>query len=106
MGDRLEHQQEIEYDLANIQPPGAKFEDPPEWTSSDGTIVDLRVAEDGLSAIAGSLDANGSVVITVTGDARWGPEVVPVIGTIAVLVAPPDVQSFDIVAGGAPRPRT
>jgi hypothetical protein len=109
MTDQLQHNQEIQYTIANVKDAAgneASFEDPPEWVSSDPGVVDLRVAADGLSALAGSFAADGSVVITVTGDARWGPDVVPIVGTVALIVTPADVATFDVVAGGPAGPRT
>lgn len=82
----------------------ATFDGAPTWVSSDPAIVDLRVADDGMSAIVGSLDAFGAATITVTGDGRHGPDVVPLTAVLSVLVTEPDVAVFDISVGAA-RPR-
>lgn len=104
----LEQNQEFTATLTNVkdgQGRDTTFDGIPTWETSDATIGDLRVAADGLSAIVGSLAVDGGVTITVTGDARMGEEVVPVMGVLSVIVAPGDVAIFDFVAGPA-GPRT
>lgn len=71
----------------------------PTWESSDETLVDLRVAADGLSAIVGSFTGQGGATVTVRADGRHGPDVVELIGVLSVIVAPADAVVFDFDVG-------
>jgi hypothetical protein len=109
MADRLEFLTERLAQISNVvdaQGRPAAFDGVPVWESSDSSIVDLRVAEDGMSAWVGSFEAEGAVIVTVTGDARRGEEVVPLVGMLSVAVFPPDVAVFDLGFTGDAQPRT
>jgi len=98
---------EFDLSLTNIRDARGRptsFDGIPTWQSSDPNVVDLRVAPNGLSAIAGSLDTFGTATITVTGDGRQGDEVLPVVGLHTVTVQPGDVSVFEFTAGEV-RPR-
>lgn len=71
----------------------------PGWVSSDASIVDVRPADDGMSALVGSLGIDGAATITATADGRAGEEVLPVIAVMSVVVAPGDAVVFEITAG-------
>lgn len=71
----------------------------PVWVSSDDSIVDVRVADDGLSGIIGSFEEFGAFTVTVTADARDGEEVVPLIGVISGVVAQAEAVLFDVSVG-------
>jgi len=76
----------------------------PTWETSDAAVVDLRVAEDGMSAIVGSLDVLGGATVTVRADGRHGEEMLELIAVLSVVVAPADAVVFDLAVGET-RPR-
>ena len=78
------------------------FDGPVAWVSSDDAISDVRVQDpDGLHILVGSFDEVGAADITGTGDRRKGPEVVPAIISLHVIVSRVlgDVDSFNVSVG-------
>lgn len=98
----LQQQQEFDASISSVKDARGRdttFDGVPVWDSSDPSIVDLRVADDGMSAVVGSLDTDGTATITITGDGRQGPDTVTVMAVISVIVAPGDVAVFDVTPG-------
>jgi hypothetical protein len=83
----------------------APLDGAPTFASSDPAI--LTVAPDAtnpLAAVARTVGPTGVVQVTVSADARIGPEVVTLSGTLDIQVEPGEAVTLGIVTG-APRPK-
>jgi len=70
----------------------------PVWTVADETIATLVVSSDGLTADVVAVDV-GATQVNVTADARIGPEVKEIVGTLDVQVSGGEAVSLNISAG-------
>lgn len=70
----------------------------PGWSLSNEDVVRLVVAEDGMSAALIALGV-GSTQVSVSVDARFGPEEVFLTGSLDVTVTPAEAVAVGIVAG-------
>jgi hypothetical protein len=76
----------------------AAVEGAPVWTTSNAAVITVDAAPDGLSAIVKAAGTLGQAQLSITADARFGPEVVPVI-TLAMF----EVVAAEAVAGTVTR---
>lgn len=76
----------------------ARVDGTPVWASSDEAIVSVVAEADGLSATATNVSA-GAAQVSVRADARFGPEVVELIGTLDVESLGPEAVTVTITAG-------
>lgn len=71
----------------------------PDWSSSDPSVVEVLPAVDGLSAVARAVGPVGSAQVNVTADARIGPDVVAISGTLDVTVQAGEAVTLGIGTG-------
>ena len=71
----------------------------PAWTVSDPNVIDLQVADDGLSAVAVTKGPLGPCQVTVTADADMGSGVRSITGTLDIEVRASEAVAVGIVAG-------
>src|SRR5262245_31637516 len=76
----------------------AKVQDPA-WSSSDPTIVSLVANTDPMKVTVSAVGPLGAALVTFTADADLGTGVVPVIGTMDVVVNPGQATVVAIQAG-------
>lgn len=77
----------------------ATIDGTPRWASSDEAVVTLRVAEDGLSAVAVSVGPLGMAQISVTADADLGEGVREITGILEIEVRAAEAVFVGITAG-------
>ena len=92
--------QQVTLSIAPVDVKGnpAPIDGAPAWSVIDPTIATLAVAPDGLSAelIAATV---GHVQVTVSADARLGPDVSTITGVLEVDVVAAEAVSLGITAG-------
>lgn len=71
----------------------------PQWSSSDPNVITVVPAADGMSCDVVATGATGTALVTVTGDADLGAGVIPIVGTLDVVVAGGQAVVIEIVAG-------
>lgn len=75
----------------------------PAWGSSDATTLSVTPdPNDPLKAVAAAIGPTGAVLVTFSGDADLGAGVVPIMGSLDVVVAAGQAVVLEITAG-APR---
>lgn len=77
----------------------AHIDDIPVWQVSDPSILDLAVAEDGLTATVISLGPLGSCQLSVQADADMGEGTRLLTATAEILVVPAEAATIGLVAG-------
>lgn len=70
----------------------------PTWTASNGGIVEITTASDGLSAELVAV-APGMTQVSVSVDARMGDEVHLITGVLEITVTPAEAIAVNIMAG-------
>ena len=71
----------------------------PTWSVSDPTVLNITPAEDGLSAVVGTVGGIGSSQVNVTVDVKLGEEVKMLTGILDIEVRAGEAVSLDITAG-------
>lgn len=71
----------------------------PVWSVSDETLLKVEAADDGLSAVVSALGPVGSAQVTVRADARMGPEVREIVGTLDVSLIAAEAATLRLVPG-------
>lgn len=77
----------------------APLDGAPTWTVSDPTILLLSVADDGLSAEVSAVGVLGTAQVNVSADARIGPDVKTIAGTLDVEVKASEAVTIGISSG-------
>lgn len=77
----------------------AALDGAPAWTSSNPTVLDVVAGSDGLTAVVTALGPLGDSQVSVSADARVGPDVVTLTGTLDVNVAASEATTLGITAG-------
>lgn len=77
----------------------ATLDGAPAWTSSNPTVLDVVAGADGLTAVVTALGPLGDSQVSVSADARVGPDVVTLTGTLDVNVAASEATTLGITAG-------
>lgn len=73
----------------------------PAWAVSDGALLSLSVAADGMSAVVSAVGPIGAGQVSVNADADLGAGVVPVVGILDVQVVGGDAAVVQISSGPA-----
>ena len=71
----------------------------PVWTTSDAAIVALKPDTDPLKTTISAVGPLGAALVTFTADADLGAGVVPIIGTMDVVVNPGAATVVELSAG-------
>lgn len=98
----------ITLSITNAAGDPAPVDGVPVWASSDGTVIAVNAAADGMSAVAPAV-APGTARITVTADADTGAGVTTITGVsedIVVTVDPANQASVMTLTLGAPVPKS
>lgn len=82
----------------------ARLDGAPTWGSSDETLATVVAAADGLSAVVTAVGPVGTAQINVTADARIGPEIVELSGTLEVQIQAGEAVTLGITTG-TPEPQ-
>ena len=72
----------------------------PEWLSGNTDLLQIQnISSDGMSAEAVAMGALGEGKITVTADAKLGPDVKPIIGSLDFRITPGEATQITVTAG-------
>lgn len=89
--------------VLTIQPVDAKgnpaeIDGMPKWAMSNSDVADLSISEDGMSVTLVAVSP-GATQVSVSVDARFGPEINLLTGVLDVTVTPAEAVGVTIVAG-------
>ena len=92
--------QQVTLSIAPVDAKGnpAPIDGVPVWSALDPAIATLTVADDGRSALLVALTV-GHVQVTVSADARLGPDVSTITGVLEVEVVAAEAVTLGITAG-------
>lgn len=77
----------------------AALDGAPVWESSDPSILEVVAAADGLSCNVVAVGPLGTAQVKVTGDAKLGPDVTPILGVLDIEVVASEAVNIAIVPG-------
>jgi len=77
----------------------APLDGAPMWSSSDTSIVTVQTSQNGLAAEVVAVGVVGNAQVNVTADARIGPDVVSISGTLDVSVLAGEAVTLGISTG-------
>lgn len=90
---------ELHVQPVDIKGNPAPVDGEPLWDVSDPSLIDLVRSHDGLSVLVAARGRTGHVQITVRADARLGPDVREIMGTLEIDLVPAEAVALGIVAG-------
>lgn len=93
--------------LLTIDPAGVKdakgnpapLDGAPSWESSNPEVLVVAPAADGMSATVSAIGPLGSAQVTVSADARLGPDTKTITGTLDVEVTASEAATIEITPG-------